>query len=102
LDALWTRPRKIRLRKRLAQRVKGHEAFREVLVVSGRLFAAESSKRLSVSIVVLDRGVAFGADRFQAGLEDYPLLREFGRSPWEAVNRLVGAHRGLLERRWTS
>ena len=69
--------------------------------MSGRLFAAESSQRLRVSIVVLDRGVALGADRFEAGLEDYPLLREFGRSPWEAVNRLVGAHRALLERRWS-
>lgn len=40
--------------------------------------------------------------RFEAELEDYPLLRESGRSAWEAVNRLVGAHRALLERRWSA
>ena len=37
--------------------------------------------------------------RFEAALADYPLV-ESGRTPWEAVNRLVGAHRALLERRW--
>jgi len=57
---------------------------------------------LNVSLVVRDRGVEFGPDRFEAALEDYPLLRELGRTPWEAVNRLVGAHRPLLERRWTA
>ncbi len=71
-------------------------------MVSGRLFADESPVRLCVSIVVLDRGAEFGAERFEAGLEDYALLREVGRSPWEAVNRLVGAHRALLERRWSA
>ena len=37
--------------------------------------------------------------RFEASLADYPLV-ESGRTPWEAVNRLVGAHRALLVRRW--
>jgi hypothetical protein len=55
---------------------------------------------LSVSVVVVDRGVDFGAERFEAALEDYPVLRELGPTPWAAVNRLVGAHRSLLERRW--
>jgi hypothetical protein len=40
-------------------------------------------------------------EAFEAALADYPLLREFGRAPWEAVNRLVGAHRAVLERRWS-
>ena len=38
--------------------------------------------------------------RFEAALADYPLV-ESGRTPWEAVNRLVAGHRALLERRWT-
>ncbi|MBE2317827.1 hypothetical protein DVA67_017730 [Solirubrobacter sp. CPCC 204708] len=42
------------------------------------------------------------AGRFEAEVEGYPLLRESGRTPWEAVNRLVGAHRALLERRWSA
>ena len=77
-----------------------YEAFCEVLVVSGRLFAAESSRQLTVSVVINDRGAEFAADRFEASLADYPLVRELGRTPWEAVNRLVGGHRALLERRW--
>jgi hypothetical protein len=56
---------------------------------------------LSVSIAVRDRGVEFGTDRFEAALADYPVLRELGPTPWAAVNRLVGAHRALLERRWS-
>jgi hypothetical protein len=36
---------------------------------------------------------------FEASLADYPLV-ESGRTAWEAVNRLVGGHRALLERRW--
>ena len=38
---------------------------------------------------------------YEARLADYPVLVETGRTPWEAVNRLVGAHRALLERRWS-
>lgn len=41
-------------------------------------------------------------EAFEAALVDYPLLVESGRTPWEAVNRLVGAHRALLERRWSA
>jgi hypothetical protein len=79
---------------------KRYEAFCEVLVVTGRLFAPESSRQLTVSVVVDDRGAELVADRFEASLADYPLVRELGRTPWEAVNRLVGGHRALLERRW--
>jgi hypothetical protein len=70
--------------------------------VSGQLFAEEAAHELSVSLVVRDRGTDLGADRFEAALEDFPLLRELGRTPWEAVNRLVGGHRALLERRWAT
>jgi hypothetical protein len=62
----------------------------------------ESFAVLNVSLVVRDRGAEFGGDRFEAALADYPLVRELGRTPWEAVNRLVGAHRALLERRWSA
>ena len=48
-------------------------------------------------LVVRDVG-----EGFEAELEDYPVLRESGRTAWEAVNRLVGAHRALLERRWSA
>ena len=41
------------------------------------------------------------ATGYEAGREDFPLLRETGRTAWEAINRLVGAHRALLERRWS-
>lgn len=67
--------------------------------MSGRLFEAES---VTVAIVVCDRGAEHGAERFEASLEDYALVRGSGRSAWEAVNRLVGAHRALLERRWSA
>jgi hypothetical protein len=39
--------------------------------------------------------------RYAAEVESFPALREVGRSPWEAVSRLVGGHRALLERRWS-
>jgi hypothetical protein len=54
---------------------------------------------LLITIRVRERGPA--DKRFEAALADYPLV-ESGRTPWEAVNRLVGAHRGLLERRWSA
>ena len=69
--------------------------------MSGQLFTAGPARELIVSLVVRDRGPELEADRFEATLEDYPLLRELGRTPWEAVHRLVGAHRDLLERRWS-
>ena len=62
--------------------------------MSGRLFV-KPSRELRVGLIVRDVG-----DGFEAELEDFPLLRETGRTAWEAVNRLVGAHRALLERRW--
>jgi hypothetical protein len=68
--------------------------------VSGQRFATEPARLLSVSVVVRDRGADCGADRFEATLEDFPVLRDVGRTPWEAVNRLVGGHRAMLERRW--
>jgi hypothetical protein len=71
-----------------------------------------SAPPLRVSVVVRDRGPEpdwhrdrrlYGAWlRFEAEFEDYSALRELGSSPWEAVNRLVGAHRALLERRWSA
>jgi hypothetical protein len=62
--------------------------------MTGRLFDVQAERSLSVTVLVHDRG-----DCFEAELADYP-LRESGRSAWEAVNRLIGAHRELLERRW--
>jgi hypothetical protein len=48
-------------------------------------------------------GRRFGSwRRFEAELEGYAAVRELGRSPWEAVHRLVSMHRGLLERRWST
>jgi hypothetical protein len=69
--------------------------------MTGELFAAKYVLALSVSIEVRDRGPAF-EDRYAAALADFPALREVGRSPWEAVHRLVREHRALLERRWSS
>ena len=40
--------------------------------------------------------------RFEAEPADYAALREPGDSPWQAVQRLVSEHRGLLERRWSA
>ena len=66
-----------------------------------------------IGVVVYDRGPEpawhendrklFGQWwRYEAELVDYPVLREGGMTPWEAVNRLFGAHRVLLEPRWPS
>ena len=65
-----------------------------------------------VEIVVYDRGPepAWHEDRrlygpwwrFEAELVSYPLAREVGTSPWDAVHRLLANHRGLLERRWSA
>lgn len=43
-----------------------------------------------------------GDGRYEAELVDYPVLRELGATPWEAVRRLVAGHRRLLERRWST
>jgi len=40
--------------------------------------------------------------RFKARPADYPVLVERSHTPREAVNRLVGAHRALLQRQWSS
>jgi hypothetical protein len=40
--------------------------------------------------------------RYEAELEGYAPVRELGRSPWEAVHRLVSCHRPLLERCWSA
>src|SRR4051794_1630897 len=74
---------------------------------------AESSDRLEVGDVVIrvrDRGPepSWHADRrlfgpwcrFEAELASYPVVRELGMTPWEAVHRLVSNHREVLERRW--
>jgi hypothetical protein len=50
-----------------------------------------------VVIRVTDRGHGFEAE-----LADYPVLREAGATPWEAVHRVVADHRALLERRWSA
>lgn len=65
-----------------------------------------------IGIVVYDRGPepAWHEDRklfgpwsqYEAELVDYPVLRELGTTPWEAAKRLLGQHRGLLERRWSA
>jgi len=89
--------------------------------VSGRLFgsgggpAAGGAERVpvgSVTFVVYDRGPAPAWHverercgpwlRYEAQLPEFAVVREFGRSPWEAVCRLVCRHRGLLERRWSA
>jgi hypothetical protein len=88
------------------------------VVVSGRLFsepAAHATERVpvaSVTIVVYDLGPepAWHRERslygpwlrYEAELADYVALREPGSSAWEAVQRLVSNHRGLLERRWSA
>jgi hypothetical protein len=71
-----------------------------VFEMTGRLFSVPSRQAVTVSIAIRDRGPEFGADRFEAVLQDYPLT-EKGPSTWAAVNRLVGSHRTLLERRWS-
>ena len=39
--------------------------------------------------------------RYEAELPSYPVVSERGTTPWEAVFRLVGMHRVVLERRWS-
>ena len=57
---------------------------------------------VEVVIRVRDRGGASDGARYEAELVDYPVLRELGATPWEAVRRLVAGHRTLLERRWST
>jgi hypothetical protein len=40
--------------------------------------------------------------RYEAELRSYPVVAERGVTVWEAVYRLVGMHRALLERRWSA
>lgn len=50
-----------------------------------------------------DDGSLFGPwRRFEAELPSYPIVREQGSTPWEAVSRSMSMHRGLLERRWST
>jgi hypothetical protein len=53
-----------------------------------------------LAVVIRVRECGLADERFEAALGDYPVLVESGRTPWEAINRLVGGHRALLERRW--
>jgi hypothetical protein len=69
--------------------------------MTSRLVALRRERVLSVTVEVRDLGPET-AFRYEAELEDFPVLREVGRTPWEAINRLVGSHRGLLERRWST
>jgi hypothetical protein len=39
--------------------------------------------------------------RYEAELVSFPVVRELGMSPWEAVHRLIANHRAVLERRWS-
>jgi hypothetical protein len=52
-------------------------------------------------IVIRLRECGSADEGFEAGLADYAVLVESGRTPWEAVHRLVAGHRALLELRWT-
>jgi hypothetical protein len=78
--------------------------------MNDRLFeAADRSRGRSgepmamFAVAVYDRGASVTAgERFEAELSDYPLVREAGGSPWEAVCRLVLEHPALLERRWSA
>jgi hypothetical protein len=58
-----------------------------------------------VVIRIRDLGLMAAGDgaceRFEAELADYPVVREYGATPWEAAYRLVAMHRALLERRWS-
>ena len=49
-----------------------------------------------ITFVVYERT----SGEFDVELESYPVLRESGQTTWEALNRLVGGHRALLERKW--
>jgi hypothetical protein len=66
-----------------------------------KLVALRREPVLSVSLEVPDLGPE-AACRYEAELTDFPALREAGRTPWEAINRLLASHRGLLERRWST
>jgi hypothetical protein len=87
LDALWTRGGRVYR----ASSANSHAR-------SPRSAGLSDKEEMSVLSVSLE--VRFNGGRYEARLADYPVLVETGRTPWEAVNRLVGAHRGLLERRW--
>ena len=68
--------------------------------MTSKLVALRRERVLIVSVEVRDLGPDAGW-RYEAELTDFPALREVGRTPWEAINRLVGSHRALLERRWS-
>jgi hypothetical protein len=69
---------------------------------------ADASRQLDpelvtmVALAVYDRGpLVDGAERFEAQLAGYSVVRARGASSWQAVRRLVSEHRALLERRWS-
>ena len=77
--------------------------------MNGRLFALDGESCASegalvtiAAIAVFDRGLlADRGERFEAQLAGYAVVQARGGSAWEAVRRLVGSHRALLERRWS-
>jgi hypothetical protein len=55
-----------------------------------------------LAVAVYDRGPsADRGERYEAQLAGYAVVQARGGSPWEAVRRLVGSHRALLERHWS-
>jgi hypothetical protein len=56
-----------------------------------------------IAVAVYDLGpAAENGQRYEAQVVDYPVVSSRGTSPWDAVRGLVGGHRGLLERRWST
>jgi hypothetical protein len=78
--------------------------------MNDRLFeAADRSRGRSAepmamfAVAVYDHGPSAAPDeRYEAQVASYPVVREAGASPWEAVRRLVIEHRVLLERHWST
>ena len=66
--------------------------------------AIESDPELvtMVAVAVYDRGPSVDrAERYEAQLAGYSVVRARAASSWQAVRRLVSEHRTLLERRWS-
>jgi hypothetical protein len=78
----------------------------------GSVNGADRTPVVELSMVVYDLGPEpewhgdrslFGPwRRYEALLPSYPAVRGSGTTPWDAVRRLVGDHRALLERRWST
>jgi len=77
--------------------------------MSDRLFgpadgptALEPELVTMVAVAVYDRGPSVDrAERYEAQLAGYSVVRARASSSWQAVRRLVSEHRTLLERRWS-